>query len=114
MIHRRLEGADIAAAATDEHGEERSWEETARRLNLLTEQDIVDRAAEPWRWYWRVWLCCPLAILLLWVLALYPPSWTIFLRAHVEFLWGVLAGSLLQVPGWLRDRWRWMKLFSWS
>jgi hypothetical protein len=80
----------------------------------LTEQDIVDRAADRWRWYWREWWCFPIAILLLWVLALYPPSWTIFLRAHVEFLWGVLAGSLLQVPGWLRDRWRWMKLFSWS
>lgn len=78
----------------------------------MLKQPLTEKEIGFWRWYWRVWWCFPVVILLLWVLALYPPSWTMYLRTHIEFLWGVLVGSLLQVPGWLRDRWRWMKWFS--
>jgi len=84
----------------------------------LTAQEIVDRAAAKsvwplagWRFYWLVWWCFPAAIILLF--ALYAPvhSW---LHAHLQFLWGVLAGTLVQSVGWLRDRWRWLKWFSWQ
>jgi hypothetical protein len=37
-----------------------------------------------------------------------------WLHAHLQLLLGILIGALLQVPGWLRDRWRWMKHFSWN
>jgi len=37
-----------------------------------------------------------------------------WIHAHRELFIGILIGSLLQVPGWLRDRWLWMKHFSWQ
>jgi hypothetical protein len=37
-----------------------------------------------------------------------------WLRLHVEFFWGVLAGSSVQAVLWIRDRVRWMKWFSWQ
>jgi hypothetical protein len=85
----------------------------------LTSDDIVDRAAarerrNRYRWVWWLnafrWVGIVLAIL---AVGLYQPTHA-WLHTHLEFLWGVLAGSLLQVPGWLRDRWRWMKWFSWQ
>lgn len=81
-----------------------------------TADDIVDRAAardeEPPRLFvWGIgWLA---AGLILCVLALFQPihDW---LHAHLQFLCGVVVGSLLQVPGWLYDRWLWLKWFSWQ
>jgi hypothetical protein len=81
---------------------------------MLTEQDIVDRAADSAfeRWL-NIRIAAGIFVGLLIVLAFYEPyhSW---LHAHVEFLAGVSAGSLVQSVGWLRDRWRWMKHFSWQ
>lgn len=48
------------------------------------------------------------------LVGIYEPVHT-FLRHHLEFLWGVLVGSLLQVAAvWLYDRWLWLRWFSWQ
>lgn len=82
---------------------------------LLTEQDIVDRAARRKLVRFRVllllWCGGMLFVMAGFAFVLYEPVHAL-LRVHVEFFWGVLAGSLLQSIGWLRDRWRWMKWFS--
>lgn len=78
----------------------------------LTAEELVDRAArkpESWRYLLRWFTVAGLVVLI----ALTEPAHA-WLHAHLQFLWGVLVGSLLQVPGWLRDRWRWMKWFSWQ
>lgn len=82
----------------------------------LTEQDIVDRADDSARihkdrLYISVWCALALFVLAGFAFLLFPPV-LVLLRLHREFLWGVLAGSVLQSVGWLRDRWRWMKWFS--
>lgn len=79
-------------------------------MRPLTAEDIVYRASaeEANR---RAYYFILAALLFAAVLALYRPvhSW---LHAHLELLLGILIGSLLQAPGWLLDRWRWMKWFS--
>lgn len=74
------------------------------RLEPLTAEEIADRAEFKSRlWRNRLWWFAAAGVVVL--AGITEPAHT-WLRAHLEFLWGVLAGTLLQVPGWLRDRWK--------
>lgn len=80
---------------------------------LIDEKTIIERAdrrARKWE-SWR-YLAGWFALILFVAGVGFWPSVHAWLRLHREFLWGVLAGSLLQAPGWLRDRWLWLKWFS--
>lgn len=81
-------------------------------MTLLTADEIVDRAVRKEDTLRAVRRWCAVAAFVTLVAITEPVhAW---LHAHLQFLWGVLVGSLLQVPGWLRDRWLWMKWFSWQ
>lgn len=101
--------ATPGCAFCDEHGEQFD------RQRPLTEQDVVDRVDSSLareRMITRrmaVWGAWSLLILV----ALLQPVHS-FLHAHVEFFAGVLAGTLLQSVGWIRDRWRWLKWNTWQ
>lgn len=69
-----------------------------------TAEEIADRAArKAHSWRYVAWWCAAVGAVIL--VGITEPAHT-WLRAHLEFLGGVLVGSLLQVPGWLRDRWK--------
>lgn len=77
----------------------------------ISEQDIVDRAEQRRRGPFG-WKISTLAVIFVLVLgALYDPihAW---LHRHLELIFGILIGSSLEMVGWIRDRWRWMKWFS--
>jgi hypothetical protein len=82
-----------------------------------TVDSIVNRATQRrlttirtiWRWGRPV--VTALAAFMFFLTALIYRDW---IHAHRELFIGILIGSLLQVPGWLRDRWLWMKHFSWQ
>jgi hypothetical protein len=88
------------------------------RQDRLTEQDLMDRAAELdstatgeylGRWI-RRWTVAALIVCLV---GLFDPFYT-WLHAHLELLLGFLLGTLAQSVPWLIDRWRWIKWFSWN
>lgn len=81
---------------------------------VLTEQEIVDRAAQReeagvylGRWL-RRWTAIALVVC---IVGLFRPFHT-WLHAHLELLLGFLLGTLAQSVPWLVDRWRWLKWFS--
>lgn len=84
----------------------------------LTAEQIVERAdrrdrIRKSRIYVAAWCAVSLLILAGFVFLFYEPvhAW---LHRHVELFLGILIGSLLQTIGWARDRWRWMRGFSWQ
>ncbi len=70
----------------------------------------MNRAEARERRHWR-WISMAAAFVVTALVGLFEPVHR-FLHAHVDILAGVLAGTLVQSVGWLRDRWRWMKWFS--
>lgn len=93
-----------------------------RTLPPLTEEEIVDRAArkaQNWAYLCRFFAAVAVVILV----GITEPvhGW---IRRHIEFMFGVTLGSWLELAvcerwpqrcfAWLRDRWLWLRWFSWQ
>jgi len=114
----RLTPEHVRIAATDENGEDRTWADTAERLNEflwrsapLTAEDVVDRAAVKDKVRRRRLLFLA-ACLFTAGMGLGP--WHDWMHAHRELFMGIFLGTIWQSIPWLIDRWRWLKLFSWQ